>query len=228
MRQHTGKVTEIRGDSQGMTAWIACPPEAVPKAGQFLSAYAPGDESQALASQVFAAELGANGFLAAPPVPTSWLPGTLLNLYGPLGSGFHLGTGMHRLAVAAPGNTPARLLPLIPQGLAQGADITFLADCPLPALPTPVEISPLSALPDILGWADFLAMELTPATLPNLRRLLGLRPGDHLPFAAQALIATAMPCAGLADCGACAILGRGGWKLACKDGPVFDLDELEW
>jgi NAD(P)H-flavin reductase len=38
----------------------------------------------------------------------------------------------------------------------------------------------------------------------------------------------AMPCSGLADCGVCAVPARRGYKLACKDGPVFDLDELDW
>jgi hypothetical protein len=35
-----------------------------------------------------------------------------------------------------------------------------------------------------------------------------------------------MPCAGLADCGVCAVELRRGWKLACKDGPVFDLRDI--
>jgi len=36
-----------------------------------------------------------------------------------------------------------------------------------------------------------------------------------------------MPCGGLGDCGLCAVDLKRGWKLACKDGPVFDLNELE-
>jgi hypothetical protein len=37
-----------------------------------------------------------------------------------------------------------------------------------------------------------------------------------------------MPCAGIAECGACAVPGGGwgGWKLACQHGPVFDLNWL--
>jgi NAD(P)H-flavin reductase len=35
-----------------------------------------------------------------------------------------------------------------------------------------------------------------------------------------------MPCGGVADCGACAVETRLGWKLACEDGPVFDLIDL--
>jgi hypothetical protein len=32
----------------------------------------------------------------------------------------------------------------------------------------------------------------------------------------------------MADCGVCGVKGRRGWRLACKDGPVFDLNDLEW
>jgi NAD(P)H-flavin reductase len=42
------------------------------------------------------------------------------------------------------------------------------------------------------------------------------------------LILAPMPCAGLAECGACAVPARSGWKLACLDGPVFDLRALDW
>jgi Leu/Phe-tRNA-protein transferase len=47
------------------------------------------------------------------------------------------------------------------------------------------------------------------------------------PCPGQALIHTAMPCAGIAECGACAVRTRKSWRLACKDGPVFDISELE-
>jgi len=43
---------------------------------------------------------------------------------------------------------------------------------------------------------------------------------------AQVLVVTPMPCGGLAECGVCAFTTRRGWKMACKDGPVFDLSEL--
>jgi NAD(P)H-flavin reductase len=40
------------------------------------------------------------------------------------------------------------------------------------------------------------------------------------------LLRTQMPCGALAECGVCAVRTRGGWKMACKDGPVFDWREL--
>jgi dihydroorotate dehydrogenase electron transfer subunit len=37
---------------------------------------------------------------------------------------------------------------------------------------------------------------------------------------------TEMPCGGLGDCGVCALTSGRAWKLACQDGPVFDIHEL--
>ena len=36
------------------------------------------------------------------------------------------------------------------------------------------------------------------------------------------LVDAPMPCAGMGDCGVCAVKARGGYRLACKDGPVFE------
>ena len=47
-----------------------------------------------------------------------------------------------------------------------------------------------------------------------------------LAIPAQALVLGPMPCGGLADCGVCAVTTRSDWKLACKEGPVFDLEEI--
>jgi hypothetical protein len=53
------------------------------------------------------------------------------------------------------------------------------------------------------------------------RPSLASRAGD-----AQVLVVTPAPCGGLAECGVCAVTTRRGWKMACKDGPVFSLNEF--
>ena len=81
---------------------------------------------------------------------------------------------------------------------------------------------------DSLGEMDFLALDLPREALPGLRHTLGLEQRQHLPCPMQVLVTSALPCAGLAACGACALpVGRGS-KLICEDGPVFDLSELSW
>jgi hypothetical protein len=106
--------------------------------------------------------------------------------------------------------------------------VALYTDASLPWLPAALEVQPLQNISESLGWADFLAIDIPLASLSNLRPTLGLGAGERLPCPGELLIETPMPCGGLADCGACAVPGRRGWKLACKDGPVFDINEIEW
>jgi hypothetical protein len=186
------------------------------------------DEPQApLAAVLFASQVSEAGFFAPAPVPQAWQPGTRLELRGPLGKGFGLPPTTRRLALAALDDHAARLLPLLRQGLAQGAAIALFADCPLPDLPPAVELSPLSDLAGALTWADFLALDLSIAGQASLAGRLGLRKGERFQACpAQALLWTSMPCGGSGECGACAVITPRAWKRACSDGPVFDLNDL--
>jgi len=238
MRTHQGRITAVQIDEQGRQGiWIACPTAARPAPGQYLSAYAPQDSDAPLAMTLFLGETQEEEakqthtpFLALPaaPMPAAWLPGTELSLRGPLGNGFRLPANLRRLALAALGDTSARLLPLARQALAQGTDIALFTDYVPAALPSSLEVQPLAALPEVLGWAETLALDLPLSALPDLRRRLHIDRDYRLAFPAQALVLADMPCAALAACGACAVPARRGWKLACADGPVFDLEELEW
>jgi NAD(P)H-flavin reductase len=228
MRSYPGKIIELHVNYLGATsAWIACPPGAIPSPGQYLNAYAPAIMGEALPTPLFAAEISERGFQTASSIPAEWLPGTDIRLWGPLGNGFKIDWNVRRFVLASQEDL-SRLLPLLPRCLEQGVDITFCADAPLPPLPASVEVVPLSTLPDVLTWADFLALDIPLPKLSGIRALLGLRDEQHLPCPAQVLIHTAMPCAGTAECGVCAVPTRRGWKLACQDGPVFDLNLLEW
>jgi hypothetical protein len=88
-----------------------------------------------------------------------------------------------------------------------------------------VEVGPLSGLAEALAWADFLALDIPLVKLPDLGQILGVNLRQP-PCPAQALVAVDMPCGGAAECGACGVKVSGKWKLACKDGPVFDLGKL--
>jgi dihydroorotate dehydrogenase electron transfer subunit len=129
--------------------------------------------------------------------------------------------------------------------LLNGAPVVLVTDLESPDLPPEVEIQPVSALADVAKWADTLAVDLPRESLPGLREKLGTEGQARATFArppgptgsagaggpwrageAQALVITPMPCGGLADCGVCAVTARRGWKMACKDGPVFDLKDL--
>ncbi len=234
VRVHIARVTEIQLDAGGPAAWIECPPAAIPRPGQYVLAQDPEDQQAPLATPLFPAAISPGGFLAAPPIPPLWTPGTELLLRGPLGRGFTLPITCRRIALVALGDTAARLAPLIPAALEQDAAVALFSDAPLPSLPSAVEAYPLSALSELLSWADFIAVDLPLAALPDLRMRLasgsdgGAEPDSHLHCPAQALVLAPMPCGGLGECGVCAVPAHRGWKLACIDGPVFNLDEITW
>ena len=122
-----------------------------------------------------------------------------------------------------------RLLPLIPPALSQNADIAIFSDTPLPPLPPVIEIRSLNAIKEALAWADFLAIDLPLENIPTLRQALQLDPLEYLPCPAQVLVAAPMPCAGVGECGVCAVQKqKKGYALACKEGPVFNLNQLDW
>lgn len=229
MRQFNAVIHEIRFDSASApAAWVACPTEAIPAPGQYVSAWAPSDSAAPLATPLFAAKIDQGGFLAAPPAPRSWEPGLVLELRGPLGRGFSLPMTTRRLALVALGESNARLMPVIDLALQKDIAITLFSAVSTPSISSLVEIYPLQELPAGLAWADLLMLDASVDDLERLRDYLRLKPDELLPCPAQILIAANLPCGGLAECGACFVPGRRKWKRACQDGPVFDLNELAW
>jgi hypothetical protein len=190
-------------------------------------AWSPEEAEAPLATPLFAARIEASGFQTASAIPGAWEPGARLQVRGPLGHGFTPPAGLRRLALTSLDEGIARLQPLMQAALDQGAAVALFADQTLPGLPAAVEVNPLETLHEALTWADYLALDLPPQALPDLHQLLEAeRWARTLPCPAQALVHTAMPCGALAGCGACAVETRDGWKMACDDGPVFDLIDL--
>lgn len=85
--------------------------------------------------------------------------------------------------------------------------------------------SALDLLPDLVRWADCVCIADDPATYPALAvivREVRLGPAERF---AQALVVPPLAC-GVGACQGCGVQVAGGVKLACTDGPVFDLLEL--
>jgi NAD(P)H-flavin reductase len=230
-----GRVAEIRLEHPGNTsAKIAISEQAgigvIPDPGQYLMAWKPTEPDAPLAVPLFSAESCTESFWTASPVPGNWVPGDILQLRGPIGHGFRFPPKrkVHRLAMAALGGEITRLLPLAVRAIQDNMSVTLFTISSSGSLPAELEIYPLSDLPEALNWADFLTLDLTPDQLSGLRKTLGVNPGMHLPCPGQALIFTEMPCGALAGCGACAVRGADNWLFVCQDGPVFDLNELDW
>lgn len=211
-------------DSNGAaSARVACPESAVPVPGAYLLA---GEVQSVLPTPLFLEASVEGGFIAAPPVPHTWEPGMRLALRGPLGHGFSIPQGVRRLALAAFGETASRLLPLAEQALRHEVAVALFTELSVPDLPSAVEVNPLGSLTDGLAWADFLALDLPLESLAELGDCLGLTRQPRLSCPGQALLWTPMPCGGMAECGVCAVQAGRSWELACKDGPVFNLEEL--
>jgi len=214
------ELVELRLEGGLLAGRIHVPVPVQITAGQYFLA-ASGRPDEALAAVVFPAG-NMDGWLdLAPPLPSAWSAGTLLHLRGPLGRGFRLPV-VRRVALAALDGITARLRLLWNQALVQGAEVALFTRRIPASLPDAVEVLPLESLPDVSGWAEYLALD---GTLPQV-----LEWKSRLAFpgvAAEALVNLPMPCGGMGECGVCSVPTRRGWKHACQDGPVFDLHELE-
>ncbi len=203
-------------------AHVSCPPTLIPAPGQYLLAQADSDPGSPLPYPVFASEVTSRGFYAAAPLPPGWLPGTSLNLRGPLGHGFDLPASARKLALLEVDRHNAGLFGLLEPALKRSMEITIVTQSSYPDLPASIEILPAEGLAEAARWADLVAASLSREHLPALKQQL---PRETLAYA-QALIHTNMPCGALAECGICAVHHARGWLLACKDGPVFPLNQL--
>ena len=232
---HTGEglVKEIVLLDGSTAARILCASNLIPAPGQYLLTHADGSDAP-LPVPVFLAESNPQSFLAAPPLPIAWNPGTRLHLRGPLGHGFVLPTIAQRVALVAWDNYSARLLPLMNLAYKQEAAVTLVSDTQPDDLSLQVEVQPFSALDEVVKWADYIAVDVERRSLHELRERFGLGQqargrigsGSFIPNEMQVLISTPMPCGGIAECGVCAVHVKHDWKMACKDGPVFALTDL--
>ncbi len=220
------EVRELSLEPGGASGRLACARTLQPAPGQYLLA-ASRNPAEVLPFPLFPASLPDEEMELASPLPAGWNAGMELALRGPLGNGFHLPRTLQRLALAALDCTPALLRPLAQQALAQGAAVTLHCSHPPSNLPSAIEILPLDQLCETLAWADCLAGAFPPGALNAFRRAAGLRIHQRAHIPAQVLLLTPLTCGNSAGCGLCAVPTPRGWKLACADGPVFDLNLLE-
>jgi NAD(P)H-flavin reductase len=215
-------------------------------AGRFVLA----DLGDTLRSPLFPARVGAENFgtLVPPDHAAARLqPGATVNVIGPLGHGFEVPTSARRLLlVADTAHLPTLLSLAQPKDQLSTGEPGYSAALLLSA-PTATEIYPVRLLPpaleihivtadgsagqgrsltdlfpDLARWADCICIagrsDIYPA-LAHIVREVRLGPG---PGFAQALIVPPLVC-GVGACQGCAVETAHGTKLACTDGPVFDL-----
>src|SRR3972149_2183013 len=197
-----------------------------PLPGQYFLAFAAGMD-EALATPLYYAGTDSGNWFLAGKIPPAWQPGTRLVWRGPLGHGFHLPPTARRVALAAWNDLVTSLSALVNLALTQDASVVWYSRHLPEQLPPSVEVLPLESLPEAWDWADYLALECDSIDLPRLAASLLLPSGGKPDCTTEILLHTPLTCGGTAECGVCAVRTKKGWKLACKDGPVYEFDSLE-
>jgi dihydroorotate dehydrogenase electron transfer subunit len=224
MHNGKGRIVEMLLEDELHLARIACPASLIPAPGQYLLASDASDSP--LPVPLFHTESASESFTALLSASASWNPGQELFLRGPLGRGFDLPTSARKIALIAADVPLGVLRGLIQPSLKQGAAVVLVSDFASERLSDEVEVQPFSAWPEIMVWADYVALEVARENLIGVKERLGMSKQVSAGLEAEILIRTPVPCGGIAECGVCAVSLKSGRGLACKDGPVFDWSEL--
>ena len=222
MHSGNGRVLELILADGYRYARLTCPENLIPAPGQYL--LASDGSASLLPVPIFYTDSALQGFIST--APDEWSPGEMLHLRGPLGRGFALPLSARKVGLVALDDPPVRLRGLIRSALKQDASVVLVCNSALEDLPDEVEVQPLSALDEILQWADYIAFDVMRENLTQLTETLEKLRHLSAVNAAQVLVRTQMPCGGVAECGVCAVVTKSGWRMACKDGPVLDLREI--
>jgi hypothetical protein len=207
---------------------ILCPAELNLKVGQYFLSASVGS-LDALPVVLYPSKKVGKRLIVNRPYPDGWQVGTVLNLRGPLGRGFHFPSTARRIAIVdnCSDGKPASIFKFwMQEVLERGGELVYYSDYHTTDLPTSVEGLPLEQAGEAWRWAEYLAADVDLPQLESLQRVLRPNRDSRLPDQAEALIRTTMVCGGAAECGLCSVKTTSGLRLACKDGPVFPLHDL--
>lgn len=179
---------------------------------------------------------------------TRWLSGLVegagIDILGPLGNSFTLNGSSNRLLLVAGGLGVAPLGLLAKRAVEQGKEVTVMLGarsapllCPRDLLPEQASVILVTedgskdekglitdVLPRYAAMADCIY-----ACGPEgmYRALAHLKPRLPNGLKVEVSLEVRMGC-GVGVCLSCTVKTRNGLKHVCKDGPVFDLDDLDW
>ena len=220
------RIEEIRQDGADHHLVLALPRAMRPAAGQYFAANGTSQPEYRVylfyPVQVTGQHLTISGM-----IPDHWSPGEVLRLRGPLGRGFGLPHLARRVGLVSLMGGLTHLQLLIRPALEQEAAVAACSAILSAGLPEEVEYVPADSLAELVAWADYLAVEVGAQALPGLNQRLGINPANPPAAKIEVFVRVDLPCAGMGECGICAVTTRKGWKLACKAGPVFDYRDLE-
>jgi len=168
-----------------------------------------------------------------------------VELLGPLGNGFFINSGSNNLLLVAGGIGIAPLRFLAQEALYQGYSVTLLLGAPTANqlyskhfLPPEAELIIATEdgtagkkgmitdlLPDFIDWADQIFACGPIAMYHNMSADVQRELFKNKPV--QISLEVRMGC-GLGVCYGCTVKTKNGLKQVCKDGPVFDLENIVW
>jgi len=179
---------------------------------------------------------------------TKWLAsrqaGEQLDMLGPTGNHFSINPASRNLLLVAGGLGIAPLCFLGQEALKKGCQITLLygtrtADQSFPEYLIPKGCDYIittedgtageagfvtSLVPGYIEWADQVFIC---GPLPMYQTLVNDSRSNFLNKSVEVSLELRMGC-GLGFCYACTIMTRQGLKQVCKDGPVFDMNQIIW
>ena len=178
---------------------------------------------------------------------THWLAqrqvGDGIDLLGPLGSGFSIRPESKNILLVAGGIGMAPLHFLVDEAIEWGREVTMLLGArtatqlyPRRLLPFGVEL--VTATEDGTTGVKGMITDLLPDFIDEANQVFACGPlamyqtmvAKKQPLKgkpAQISLEMRMGC-GLGVCYACTVKTKNGLKQVCKDGPVFDLDDIIW
>lgn len=174
-------------------------------------------------------------------------PGDLVDVLGPLGQSFTIERTTQRLLLVGGGVGVVPLVALAEEALRQGLAVTLLAgfrsaDKVYPAALVPEAVEYVVAtnngsfghhglvtelIPDYVDWADQVCACGPVPMLKALTTIEGLRRVGRRGKSVQIAMEEHMGCA-VGVCLGCVVPTRRGLQRVCRDGPVFELEEMGW
>ncbi len=179
---------------------------------------------------------------------TKWLSqqqkGDVVELFGPLGNGYSIHPTSHNLLLVAGGIGIAPLCFVAEQALNQGYSVTLLSGastadqlCPEHLLPHKAKLITATEdgtagekgmitdlLPDFIGQADQI---FVCGPMPMYRDMATKYRAFLKDKSVQISLEVRMGC-GLGVCYGCTVKTKSGLKQVCRDGPVFELEDILW
>jgi hypothetical protein len=226
VKTHTVIISGLEQINDEVCVQIKTQPFLQPIPGQFFQVYT-ADSEDLLPIQLYPCRVSPAELVLCGDIPKNWAPGTELHLRGPRGNGFHLPPLTHRVALTTLDHFSVnRIMALADIALAVNAEVTLFTNQHLSDLAPEIEVLRLEELSQARDWADYLAAVLLPNQVTTFRNGLQLNTGRKKPCTAEIMLEVPMICDETSACGVCAVYTSRGWRLACKDGPVFALDDL--